>query len=277
LVPVGTRFFVLRVDPNIFNEIRFAVCGCAALPLFAHAKPWRWPSADLVLLAVCAVLAIPGYNIPVALGARSVPAGELGVLIATEPVMIAVLTLMLQRRSVHRRIVAGSVIALFGVALTSGLLTTTHNLQLAGTLQVLAGALSWSCYTVIGARLNQRYGAFGATGAMVVVGTLALMAVSLPMTDATMLPDRGTMLLLGAMGLASNFLGFLLWNHAGKHVPPERLGLFLYVIPAASILAGAQFLDEALTMQILAGAALTVFGVWIASRGGRVVPAAIIE
>jgi drug/metabolite transporter (DMT)-like permease len=78
LVPVGTRFFVLRVDPYVFNMIRFAASGCAALPLFVYAKPWAWPGRDRLLLLTCAILAVSGYSIPVALGARTVPTGELG-------------------------------------------------------------------------------------------------------------------------------------------------------------------------------------------------------
>jgi drug/metabolite transporter (DMT)-like permease len=266
LVPVGTRFFVLRVDPYVFNVIRFAASGCAALPLFVYAKPWAWPSRDRLLLLTCSILAVSGYSIPVALGARTVPAGELGVLIATEPVMIAVLTLVLQRRPIHWRVIGGSLVALLGVTLTSGVVNSNEAIKWVSTLQVLLGAFSWSCYTVLAVRLNQRYGAVGVTGAILVIGTIVLLALSLPMVDVAMLPDGLTTLLLAAMGLSSSLLGFLLWNYAGAVVPAERLGLFLYMIPAVSILGGARFLDESLTLQILLGGALTVFGVWVASR-----------
>jgi drug/metabolite transporter (DMT)-like permease len=278
LVPVGTRFFVLRVDPYIFNVIRFAASGCAALPLFVYAKPWAWPGRDRLLLLTCAILAVSGYSIPVALGARTVPAGELGVLIATEPVMIAALTLVLHRRPVHWRVIGGSIVALLGVTMTSGLFLSAHEpFKWVSTLQVLAGAFSWSCYTVLAVRLNQRYGTVGVTGAILVIGTVALLVLSLPMVDATMLPDGLTTLVLAAMGLSSSLLGFLLWNYAGALVPAERLGLFLYMIPAVSIIGGARFLDESLTVQILLGCALTVFGVWVASRPGPLSPAAVTE
>jgi drug/metabolite transporter (DMT)-like permease len=60
-------------------------------------------------------------------------------------------------------------------------------------------------------------------------------------------------------------------------VPAERLGLFLYMIPAVSIVGGVRFLDESLTVQILLGCALTVFGVWVASRPDPLSPAAVTE
>jgi drug/metabolite transporter (DMT)-like permease len=72
----------------------------------------------------------------VALGARFVPAGQLGLLIATEPVFIIALTLLLQRQPIHRNVIIGSAVALTGVA----------------------------------APLNRRYGALGVTGTILVVG-----------------------------------------------------------------------------------------------------------
>jgi len=276
LVPVGTRFFVLRVDPTVFNVIRYAASGASALPFFFLARPWRWPARDQMLLAGCALLAVPGYNIPVAIGAQSVPAAQLGLLIATEPAFIVVFTLLLQRRRMRWRVIAGCAIALVGVALTSGALSAPRTLQWAGALQVLTGAAAWSCYTVLVARLNQSHGALGVTGAVLVVGTVALMVVSAPMLPSKPWPDSAMLLALAAMGVASSTVGFLLWNYAGASLPAERLGLFLYLIPVVCVAAGALFLHESLTLPILGGGALTVCGVWIASRAAAP-DAAILE
>lgn len=266
LVPVGTRYFVTRIDPYMFNVIRYSASACAALPLFAQAKPWRWPTRDRWLLLACALLGIPGYNLPVALGARTVPAGELGVLIATEPVMIAALTLCLRRRAPSVEVVGGSVLALLGITLTSGVLNSTVGASWVSLLEVLGGAFSWSCYTVLAGALNRRHGTFGVTGAVVVMGTVGLLSVSLPMVDMGLLPDRTTLVILALMGISSSLLGFLLWNHAAAVIPAERLGLFLYLIPLVSLLGGTEFLGETLSVQVLFGAGLVLVGVWIASR-----------
>ena len=118
----------------------------------------------------------------------------------------------------------------------------------------------------MGTRLNQRYGTFGVTGAIIVVGTVVLLALSIPMIHGTAMPDPVTIVLLAGMGLASSMLGFLLWNYAGARLPAERMGLFLYLIPIVCVMAGVSFLGEPLTPQILVGGGLTVFGVWVASR-----------
>jgi drug/metabolite transporter (DMT)-like permease len=266
LVPVGTRFFVLRVDPFLFNVIRFAASGSVAVPLFLRARPWRWPASDRILLFWCAVLAVPGYNIPVAVAAQTVPAGRLGLLIATEPVFIVALTLLLKRQRIGWRVWVGSTLALAGVALTSQGPVAPHSFSWISTLQALCGAASWSCYTVLATRLNQKYGTFGVTGAIVVVGTVTLLAISIPMIHAAAMPDAMTITWVAGMGLASSMLGFLLWNYAGARVPAERMGLVLYLIPVVCVIAGTGFLGETLTASIIGGGALTVFGVWVASR-----------
>ena len=63
-------------------------------------------------------------------------------------------------------------------------------------------------------------------------------------------------------------LAFLFWNYAGARVPAQRIGLVLYLIPVVCVAAGAAFLGETLTREILFGGALTVFGVWVAARVG---------
>ena len=266
LIPVGTRYFVQRVDPLMFNVVRFAASGTAALPLFLRARPWRWPAGDQARLVFAALLAVPGYNIPVAFGAQTIPAGELGLLIATEPVFIVAFMLLLERRRVGRGILGGGALALAGVLVTSGVLGMPRHFQWPGALEVLGGAASWSLYTVLAGRLNARYGTFGVTGATLIVGTAALVALSLPAIRPGSWPDPPTVTVLAAMGIASSMLGFLLWNHACAHLAAERVGLYLYLIPILSLAGGALVLGEHLRASILAGGALTIIGVWIARR-----------
>ena len=214
------------------------------------------------------MLAVPGYNLPVAWAAQTVPAGQLGLLIATEPAFIVVLTLILNRQQIHRRVWAGSALALAGVALTSQGALAPHGSGWFSTLQVLAGAASWSCYTVLAAGLNRRYGAFGVTGAILVVGYRGAVGDIVPDDargrDAGSEPPRDYW---PAWGWPAACLGFLLWNYAGARVPAERMGLVLYLIPIVCVLAGVGFLGESLTGRIIAGGALTVFGVWVAAGG----------
>jgi drug/metabolite transporter (DMT)-like permease len=266
LIPVGTRYFVLKIDPLTFNVLRFAASGSAALPLVWYARPWRWPGRDLLWLVLAALLSVPGYNIPVALGAQSIPASEIGLLIASEPIFIIAFTVLIQRRRVGARVFAGAALALAGVVVTAGVFETRLGFHWRGALEVLAGAASWSLYTVIAGRLTLRYGTFGITGALLVVGSAALAAVSLPLMHAVSWPDASTIAAVASLGIASSLIAFLLWNFASASLAAERIGLYLYLIPIICLAGSSLILDEQVTRSIVVGGALTIAGVWIASR-----------
>jgi drug/metabolite transporter (DMT)-like permease len=266
LVPVGTRFFVLKLDPVSFNVIRFLSSAAGALPFFLAGKPWRWPAKDRLQLLLCAFLAVPGFSIPVAFAARSISAGHLGLLIATEPILIIVFAAWFYQRRVHVPVMIGAAVAFIGVALTSYGSGAPAVADAYGTLLVLAGAVAWSWYTVIVSGLIRQYGPFHVTGGVLVVGAALLIALSLPMMDAHLYSSGLMTGLIAALGLISSLLGFLLWNLAASTVASERLGLFLYLLPIIAVLGGALLLDERLTGLLLLGGTLTIAGVAIGER-----------
>ena len=90
LAPVATRAAVGHLSPLPLLLIRLAVASLVLLP-------WAWPvfrrlrprSAGRLLAA--GVLGLVGYNLPVTLGLRWLPAATAGLLLATEPVWVLVL------------------------------------------------------------------------------------------------------------------------------------------------------------------------------------------
>jgi drug/metabolite transporter (DMT)-like permease len=266
LVPVGTRYFVLQVDPLTFNVIRYLFSGVGALPLFCVGAPWRWPARDRWRLVLCAVLAVPGYSVPVAFAARSLSAGRLGLLVATGPIFIIVFSAWLQRRRIQPRIVIGGLLALVGVGLTSLSARASQIGDWSATLLVLVGAMSWAGYTVLVADLTRRHGAFPVTGGVLVVGSILLIGVSLPMIANPQIPPTLSFVAIGALGLASSLLGFLLWNYAASAISAERIGLLLYLLPLIALVAGASILNERYTWTLFVGGALTLVGVAVGER-----------
>jgi drug/metabolite transporter (DMT)-like permease len=262
LVPVATRFFVATTDPLAFNVIRFTASGAGALVFVLHAKPWRWPSRDIVRLVVASILAIPAYNIPVAIAAKTVPAGTMGLLIATEPVFILIFSVMAGRAGVRPTLVAGAALAFAGVALT-----TADGWSGAGAGDpvgiglVLAGCAAWGLYSVLASPLIARHGSWGVAGSILLIGGGSLVAFSLPAMGPGAWPGPLVTAELVVMGLVSALLAFLLWNKAAEAVAVGRLGLFLYLIPVVSLLGGALLLGERPTLFSACGGALILVGV----------------
>jgi drug/metabolite transporter (DMT)-like permease len=257
LVPVGTRFFVTTTDPLAFNVIRFGASALAALPLAIRAKPWLWRPLDILRLVAGSVLAIPAYNIPVAIAARTVPAGTMGLLIATEPIFILLFSLLLSRAAVRPTAIIGAALAFGGVALTtwSGWAGVGAG-DPAGVGLVLLGCACWGLYSVLTAPLVVRYGAAGVASSILVVGGFLLMVGSLRYMGPGAWPGPVVWLELVAMGLMSALLAFLLWNKAAEAMPMSRLGLFLYLIPVVSLIGGEGLLGEQPTFADVCGGVL---------------------
>jgi len=265
-VPVGTRYFVLQTDPLTFNVIRFAFSGATALPIFFASKPWTWSASDQRKALLCALLAIPGYNVPVAFAAREISAGRIGLLIATEPLFIIAFSALLQRRGVTTRLMGGALVAFAGVWLSSISSAAGGGSSSHAVLLVIGGAASWSAYTVLAGGLSKSRGAIAATSVVLAVGTVALLMISLPGLPANPMPGSGTVIELGLLGIASSLLGFLLWNYGASTTSANRIGLLLYLIPVVSLIGGAAFLKEPLGWSLIVGGAITLLGVSIAER-----------
>jgi drug/metabolite transporter (DMT)-like permease len=267
LVPVGTRFFVETTDPLAFNVVRFGISALFALPLLLKARPWRWPGGDLVRLLAGSALAIPAYNIPVAIAAKSVPAGTMGLLIATEPVFILLFSLLARGKGLRLSAGLGAALAFAGVVLTTsgggGAATDP-----AGAGLVLAGSACWALYSVLTAPLVARHGAGATAGSILVLGGGSLCAISIPAVPHGAWPGPLVTLELALMGLSSALVAFMFWTKAAEVMPMSRLGLFLYLIPVVSLVVGAALLGERPTLAAESGGALILLGVAVGE--GRV-------
>jgi drug/metabolite transporter (DMT)-like permease len=265
MVPVALRYFVAFVDPFSFSVIRFGAAAAFALPFFFYARPWTWPRADIARTALCGFLALPGLNIPSVLSARTIPAGGLGLITATEPIFIILFGLIAFRAAPTWRIVIGAAMALGGVGLTmsrgAGTLFEIHNLGNVGF--GLLGAASWGAYTVIGAPLARKYGAYRYTGGVLVIGGLATVALVSPILPADSWPPAGVFVQVAMLSLLSSVVGFLLWNHGASLMPPQLIGPLLYLIPIFGIIGGIAFLGEPLTWQMALGGIIILAGVAI--------------
>lgn len=270
MVPVALRYFVAFLDPYTFSTIRFGTSALLALPLFVWARPWRWPARDMARTLICGLLAMPGLNIPNVLAARTIPAGGIGLISATEPIFIILFGLIAARATLTWRVVIGAAIAMGGVALTmsrgSEALLEVHNLGNIGF--GLLGAASWGAYTVIGAPLAKRYGAYRWTGAVLVTGGALTVAVLAPILPTESWPSPAVFGQIAALSLFSSLLGFLLWNHGASRMPPQLIGPLLYLIPVFGIIGGIVFLGEPLTWQMALGGIVIIGGVAIGE--GRV-------
>ncbi|WP_344025607.1 DMT family transporter [Pseudonocardia kongjuensis] len=248
----------------------------------------RW--GRLALLALVEVV-VPFSLIP--LGGQTVPSGTSGVLIATEPMFVLVVGLVLGARARPTpAALIGLVVGFAGVVVLLGVDGAGPG---AGLIIVAA-----ACYAV-GALLVGRW--FGDLPAMPVVAAMlvlaapaltvlaltaepfpaltaesfpALTAESFPALTAESFPaltagpfpapSPAGLVALAALGLVATPGGFVAFFRLIAIAGPDRAALITYVAPVVAVVAGAVVLSEPVGPRTVGGTVLILAGAWLATR-----------
>jgi drug/metabolite transporter (DMT)-like permease len=266
--PIGTRYMVGITQAGLpalaFNGMRYTLAAICFAPFLWSAR--HWSRADWRLGLVCGVLGITGYNLPAAIGQRTVSAGLTGLLDGAEPLMIVIFTAIMLRRRPTGWTILASVIALAGVVLLAHGAGPAQGDPL-GIALVLTGAVLWAAYCVLVPDLIDRRGALPATAVTMALGAVPLLASGLPETGP-MLRAMSTVqweVMLGLVVGCSVFSMFC-WNVGSAALGAEKAGWFLYLLPVVSLIGGALLLGEPVTFVELFGGGLLLVAVYLSQR-----------
>ncbi|HEX3205582.1 MAG TPA: DMT family transporter, partial [Propionibacteriaceae bacterium] len=148
--------------------------------------------------------------------------------------------------------------------------TSTGRVDLAGVLLVLLSATVYSIAMVAQKVVLRRIPALQVTWLACLIGMIAC----LPFAGALVrdLSVAPTLQILGVvyLGLVPTALAFSTWAYALSHTSAGRLGVTTFLVPPITILLGWLFLSEVPPLLAVAGGALSLVGVAIASRKPKV-------
>ena len=257
---------VPRLGPVGLSVARLAVASvalAAAAPFLGVRRP---RSRDLPLIAACGLAGMTAYQLLLNTGERVVPAGTASLLVATAPVYASLLAAGFLGERLGRRWWAGSGIALAGTAV----IAVSHGLGFgAAALIVLAAAVVQGIFHTAQKPLLARYTGFEVTVYAMWAGTLFILPWAGSLLRA--LPHAGGPALASAafLGVAPSALGFVLWAYALSRMDVGRATLSLYLVPAAAIVISLAWLAQIPGPVELAGGAVALCGVILASSTGK--------
>jgi drug/metabolite transporter (DMT)-like permease len=266
--PIGTRYMVgtdhAALPAMAFTGMRYGIAALVFAPLLWGAR--HWSKRDWALGAVCGVIGVTGFNLPAALGQRTVSAGLTGLLDGAEPLMIVIFSSLMHRRLPSRWTMFASVLGLGGIVL----LAQGSGPALgdpAGIALVLFGAMLWALYCVMVPILINRRGALSSTAVTMLFGALPLLAAGLPGTPGLLHIITGFQWgLLAVMVLTTSVISMLCWNAGSAVLGAEQAGWFLYLLPVVSLIGGALLLGEPVKTVELVGGALILVSVYLSQR-----------
>jgi drug/metabolite transporter (DMT)-like permease len=275
----GAAFFFIKIGIRDMSPATLvlsrAVLGAFTLGLiFAARRQTPSPTGTRARLLPFLVMAIAGSLFPwaaIAFGELSISSALASILNATTPLWTAVFAYWVtpaERPSALNYLGVAIGFLGTGILIAPDLIGQPLRATTIGTLAVAAAACSYAV-----AALVQRRQLRGVSPLQVGFWQLALtaplaLALALPTIGAThlRLPSIVAMLFLGVGGSG---IGFLLYYFIMNTLGATRATTVTFLLPVTAVFWGASLLQEAITIPILAGMVVILFGVFLTSRPRR--------
>jgi drug/metabolite transporter (DMT)-like permease len=268
LVFVGVHELLPVLSVVQLVTLRFTIISVAFILVFAAVPSLRalpHGRADWLRFGACAVLAVPGSQLMQVESQHYLSPQLVSLVVATSPVITALLAAALLDERLTLVRVIGSLIALTGVAFivvfgASGGGIGHAKFTLPALLAVVT-PLSWSLYTVLSRPLTSRYPPVATVGVTLIMGTALLLPFSVD--TARVLPnlsigDWGWIVFLGIGG---SLLPYLVWYWALRILPANSVAVYMYPIPLFAMLFSWLILHRTPGEVAWVGAAFVLFGV----------------
>ncbi len=266
---------VAELAPATLVLARVGIAAVVLLPatvrrreLIPVLRQWR------PLLAYTAVeLCVPWYFLAVA--EQTLSSSLTGLLLATVPLVSAVLVVTTGHERLGARRVAGLLVGFAGVAALVGLDIGGGNILAVGAVAVVA-----ICYAVgpfILARHLSQVPDLGVVAASLLVATVVYLPFGIARAAEGM-PSVPTVIAVVTLGVICTAVAFVLFFRLIAEVGPARATVITYVNPAVALVLGVVVLNESFTLITAIGFALILLGSVLGTgRDRRAETAAVVE
>ena len=263
------------LPPIGFTFLRYCIAAGTLLVLLrVREGAIRLPRGDVVPIFALGIIGFGCYQIlwPVAL--QTIPAGDSALLIATTPVMTALLAMATGADRPNAVKLVGAFVSFAGVGLViaagQGLVLGA---SLIGDLLTLLAAGCWAVYTVFGSTILRRHSPLVTTTWAVVAGTLfiAPLGIGQLVIDGSSggLSGLGPPIFFAILysgTLAAGFANVIVF-HGVKLLGPTRVTALQFLVPALAVALAAVFLGEPVRPIQLVGGGIILAGVALLRRG----------
>lgn len=266
---VATKFGVSSADPLVLANTRFFLAGGLMLFYGYGLKPGgnKLPrGVEWKQLIIFALLNTTLYLSAYVLALKQVSAGIGSLAVATNPLIISIMSAIWLRRPLRWPEVVGIILGLAGVVLAAYPLLQTSYATAEGLFILMGGMLSVSAATVYYAGIRWRLPNVIINGWQVLLGGLFL----LPITCLTSSLNTANLNLQfwGAvfwLVVPVSVVSLQLWFYLVR-LDAVRASLWLFLCPIFGFIYAYFLLNEPITYYTFAGTALVITGLYLSQR-----------
>jgi drug/metabolite transporter (DMT)-like permease len=199
---------------------------------------------------------------------RRVPSGIAAVVLATIPVFITLLEIVILRtQRLTIRLGGALLIGIGGVAVLMNRSFSLGEVPLdrAGALALLLAALSWSVATILSRKIRLPESKPMSAAAQMLAGGVQLLIVAALSGELTgfhfRTVSRGSWLALAYLIVAGSIVGFTAYVWLLHYESPTKVGTYAYVNPVVAVAVGYLFGGESVGLRTLFGTLLVLVSV----------------
>lgn len=260
---LGMEIAIESIPPFLMASLRFLLAGAI---LFALFRPRERPTIrHWISAAIVGTFLLVGGNAMVAVAQLRIDSGVAALIVATFPLWIATVDFAAHGNRLRKPAVVGVVVGFAGTAL---LIRPGGDIDLLGALICLAAPVSWTIGSLYarGARLPKNL--LLGSGMQMLAGGALLAVVGLASGERIAVAEVSTRswLALAGLTLLGSIVAYSCYVWLLTVAPTELVSTYAYVNPVIAVLLGAVFLDEAITVWVLAAGAAIVASVALIVR-----------
>ena len=198
-------------------------------------------------------------------------ASNVSILVASAPIWTAVLAhFFIKGNKLRKNTVYGSLIALVGVALVVFNGTVVLKFNPFGDMLSMAAAICWALYSVMITHYVHRFSSFFLMRRMTFFAILTTLPLAFFMGELNMplyeFADPHKLFCIAFLGISGSGISYVTWNIATRRLGIVKVNTYIYVNPFVTLVTGALFLHEPITLMSVIGALLIICGVIIGVR-----------
>jgi drug/metabolite transporter (DMT)-like permease len=281
MVVWAANFIVVKdaigtMPPVAFTMLRYGLAALALLVIL------RWyegsvslPRPDVARILILGGLGFGLYQILWTTGLQYIPAGDSALIIASTPVLVAVLAVVAGADTLTPMKFSGATLSFLGVVVViAGGVGITLGSSALGSALTLAAACCWASYTAFAAPVLRRHSPLVLTTWATIGGVIVLIPIGMaqllaPGVIGTELADQAVPIVLAIVYsgvLAAALANVIVFNGVRLLGPTRVITLQSFVPPMAVVMAFV-FLGERITPAQVVGGLIIVLGVALTRRG----------
>jgi drug/metabolite transporter (DMT)-like permease len=268
---IAGRILAGHAGPFTGSFLRFAVAVVALVTVLVRTEGFPRPARrDLLPLVLMGLTGIFGYNWFFLQGLKTVEAGRASIIIACNPIAIALAAAVVFGERLNPLKVGGILVSIAGAVtvITRGSPATVLSGGFGwGELCIFGCVVSWVAYSLLGKAVMSSLSPLASVTYSAAAGTLCL----LPAAAAEGLFRHAYALeawaAAGYLGIFGTVLGFVWYYQGIQRLGPVRAGLFINFVPISAVLLAWAVLGEPLTLSLLVGALMVTGGVALTTVG----------